>query len=30
MPTLIRWGTVQRLEEDQCTKKDLVEMMFEE
>eukprot|EP00090_Calanus_glacialis_P012250 TRINITY_DN2072_c0_g1_i1.p1 TRINITY_DN2072_c0_g1~~TRINITY_DN2072_c0_g1_i1.p1 ORF type:complete len:125 (+),score=33.95 TRINITY_DN2072_c0_g1_i1:125-499(+) len=30
VPTLIKWGTKQRLEEGQCADKNLVGMMFEE
>ena len=30
VPTLIKFGTPQRLEEAQCASKDLVEMLFEE
>eukprot|EP00092_Neocalanus_flemingeri_P015670 GFUD01016962.1.p1 GENE.GFUD01016962.1~~GFUD01016962.1.p1 ORF type:complete len:125 (-),score=30.80 GFUD01016962.1:63-437(-) len=30
VPTLIKWGTKQRLEEGQCADKNLVSMMFEE
>lgn len=30
VPTLIKWGTKERLEEDQCAKEDLVKLMFEE
>ena len=29
VPTLIKWGTQQRLEERQCADKNLVSMMFE-
>ncbi len=30
VPTLVNWGTPQRLEEEQCTKKEMVRMMFED
>lgn len=30
VPTLIKWGTKQRLEEGQCADKNLVSMMFED
>ncbi|GFN96619.1 thioredoxin domain-containing protein 17-like, partial [Plakobranchus ocellatus] len=30
VPTLLRFGSPQRLEEDQCCKDDLVQMMFED
>ena len=30
VPTLLKWGTKQRLEEGQCADKNLVTMMFEE
>ncbi|XP_037512448.2 thioredoxin domain-containing protein 17 [Rhipicephalus sanguineus] len=30
VPTLMRWGTAQRLDDTQCQKKDMVEMLFED
>uniref|UniRef100_A0A023FTK0 Thioredoxin domain-containing protein 17 n=1 Tax=Amblyomma parvum TaxID=251391 RepID=A0A023FTK0_AMBPA len=30
VPTLIRWGTEQRLDDAQCQKKDMVEMLLED
>ena len=30
VPTLIRWGQPGKLEEEQCQKKDLVDMLFRE
>lgn len=29
LPTMMKWGTQQRLGEDQCSNKELVEMLFE-
>ena len=30
VPTLVKWGTQQRLVEEQCAKRDLVDMILEE
>lgn len=30
IPTLLKWGTSEFLNSDQCAKQDMVEMMFEE
>lgn len=30
VPTLLKWGTTQRLDDAQCQKKDLVEMLLED
>ncbi|XP_037289877.1 thioredoxin domain-containing protein 17 [Rhipicephalus microplus] len=30
VPTLMRWGTAQRLDDTQCQKKDMVEMLLED
>lgn len=30
VPTLIRWGTAQRLDDTQCQKKNMVEMLLED